>query len=272
MTSRRQLLILSSLLGLPAAARAAEPADLVLVQPGTLPIILAAPHGGRMAVPGVGPRAIPPRPPEDTSFVTTVDPETDLLALGIAERIKALTQRDVYLVVARFDRKYIDANRAPGIAFDQPAAKPYYDFYHRSIRRFVDAIRTRHPHGLLIDVHGQIKIPDSLVRGTLNGRAVRQLLARGGVEAVTGPKGLFGQLERNGFRVFPDNSVPPAGRSEDAGFNGGHTVDLYGSHRPQGIDAVQFEFGAEYRRKATLDRAIEGAARSIVAFRDEYLM
>jgi hypothetical protein len=149
-----------------------------------------------MAVPGVMPRAIAPRPPEDTSFVTTVDPETDRLALGIAARIKALTQGDVYLVVARFDRKYIDANRAPGIAFDQAAAQPYYDAYHAAIRRFVDEIRARHPHGLLIDVHGQAKIPDGLARGTIDGRSIRQLLARAGAAAMTGPNGLFGQLER----------------------------------------------------------------------------
>ena len=177
----------------------------------------------------------------------------------------------MYLVVAHFDRKYIDANRPPRFAFDQPAAERYYDFYHRSIRRFVDRIRAVHPHGLLIDVHGQHKIPDALVRGTINGRAVKKLLARAGVAAVTGPNGLCGQLERNGFRVIPDNSIPPAGRSEDAGFNGGHTVALYGSHGAQGIDAVQFEFGSEYRRKATIDRAIEGAATAIVAFHQAYL-
>jgi N-formylglutamate amidohydrolase len=173
--------------------------------------------------------------------------------------------------VAHFNRKYIDANRPPRIAFDQPAARPYYDFYHQSIRRAVDEMRARHRHGLLIDVHGQHKIPDALVRGTINGRAVRRLLARAGVAAVTGPEGLFGQLERNGFRVFPDNNVPPAGRNEDAGFSGGYTTNLYGSHRADGIDAVQFEFGIQYRRKATIDGAIEGAAKAIVAFHDKYL-
>ena len=88
---------------------------------------------------------------------------------------------------------------------------------------------------------------------------------------MTGPEGLFGQLERNGFRVVPDNSVPIAGRTEDRRFNGGYTVDLYGSHGALGIDAVQFEFGSDYRRKETIDRSIEGAARAIVAFREAYL-
>jgi N-formylglutamate amidohydrolase len=268
MISRRQLLIL---LGLAPTAGAASPADFVQVQAGTLPIILTAPHGGRMAMPGVDRRTPPSRLPAGATFVTGFDPETDRLALGIAAGIRALTKRDVYFVVARFNRRYIDANRPPRIAFDQPAARPYYELYHQSIRRFVDEVRARHRHALLIDVHGQHKFPDALVRGTLNGRSVQRLVARGGVAAVTGPKGLFGQLEQNGFRVFPANVVPPVGRNEDAGFNGGYTLDRYGSHRADGIDAVQLEFGAQYREKATLDNAISASARAVVAFSDAYL-
>ena len=41
----------------PAAPEEAKPEDLVLVQKGTLPIIVSAPHGGRKAIPGVTMRA-----------------------------------------------------------------------------------------------------------------------------------------------------------------------------------------------------------------------
>ena len=271
MTSRRQFLLVSSLLGLPQVAPANGPADLVIMQQGDLPILLTAPHGGRMAVPGVVARTAPVLAEDRRDYATGVDGETDRIALGIAARIKALTQRDVYLVAARFHRRYIDANRPPRRAYDQPAAQPFYDAYHDPIRRFVDEIRARHPHGLLLDVHGQHKMADALVRGTINGRAVQQLVARAGVAAVTGPNGLFGQLEREGFRVFPDNSVPPAGRSEDAGFSGGYTLGRYGSHAAGGIDAMQLEFGTDYRRKATIGEAIEAAAQAIVAFHEAYL-
>src|SRR5215207_6814440 len=155
-----------------------EPGDLVLVQPGTLPILLTAPHGGRMPVPGVEQRKAPDRVPKGMTFVTDTDPQTDRLAAGIAARIRTLTQADVHLVVARFERKYIDANRAPEIAFDSALASPYYDFYHRAIRRVVDQIRQTHRHGLLLDIHGQHKMPDALIRGTINGRSVRRLLDR----------------------------------------------------------------------------------------------
>jgi hypothetical protein len=39
-----------------------------------------------------------------------------LLAQGIAAEIKALTGKDVYLVMAKFERSFIDAKRPPELA------------------------------------------------------------------------------------------------------------------------------------------------------------
>jgi hypothetical protein len=184
---------------------------------------------------------------------------------------RALISKDPYVVMARFQRKFIDPNRPPEIAYDSPASAPFYEYYHRSIRQFVDEIRARYPAGILIDIHTQGKIPGSL-RGTLNGRAVTHLLARVGIDAVTGPKDLFGQLKTNGFSVFPANDVPPSGRGEDGGFNGGYTVTRYGgSHHANGIDAIQFEFGTTYRQDAEVDNTAKRAAKSIVVFNEAYL-
>jgi N-formylglutamate amidohydrolase len=244
---------------------------LVAVQPGTLPIVICAPHGGRQRVPGADVRSPHGAGRTDTRFVTGRDPETDRLAQGIAAAVHVLTGRQVHLVVALFDRRFIDANRPLELAFDSASARPIYEHYHRSIRHAVDQVRSRHQAGLLIDVHGQTKFPDALVRGTLNGRSVSRLLGRAGFQAVTGPRGLFGQLERHGFRVFPGNDLPPEGRHEDAGFNGGHTTDRYGSHRPDGIDAAQFEFGSTFRSASRIDGSIQGAAAAIVDFHGAYL-
>ena len=259
------------LLALPVSLLAASDANLVLIQSGTLPIILTAPHGGRTAIPGVAQRNIAGKPGGGAGYVLGGDSETDVLVQGMAAEIKALTGKDVYLVMARFQRRYIDANRPPEIAYDSPASQPYYDQYHQAIRRFVDEIRNNHRAGLLIDVHGQVKFPDALVRGTLNGHSVSKLIARAGIPAITGPRGLFGQLEQSGFRVFPDNTVPPSGRYEDAGFNGGFTTQHYGSHTVDGIDAVQFEFGSKYRAKAEIDQSARKAAKAIGAFYEAYL-
>jgi N-formylglutamate amidohydrolase len=171
----------------------------------------------------------------------------------------------------KFLRKYIDANRPPELALEDPRARPYYDYYHQCIRRFVDEVHHAYPAGLLIDVHGQNKDPDVVMRGTLNGHGVERLLRRAGVDAVTGPHGVFGQLEANGFKVFPANNVPPSGHNEDAGFNGGYSVFTYGSHNRDGIDALQMEFGAHYRQKDVLEESARGAARAITAFYEAYL-
>jgi hypothetical protein len=51
----------------------------------------------------------------------------------------------------------------------------------------------------------------------------------------------------------------PSISSTSAGYNGGYTVSIYGSHIANGIDAVQMEFGGNMRRG--LSRApIRGAA------------
>ena len=268
------LLWLAFLAGPPARAADKTPADLVLVQQGTLPIILTAPHGGREPIRGIAPR-------QDKAnveayrkwggFQRGADMNTDSLAQGIAAEITKLTGKKPYLVVAKFSRKYIDVNRPPELGLDSPKARPYYDTYHQSVRHFIDEIRGNYPAGLLIDVHGQSKDPDMLMRGTLNGRAVERLLRQAGVEAVTGPNGIYGQLEANGFKIFPGNDVPPRGRSEDAGFNGGYTVFIYGGHNRTGIDAVQMEFGTRYRQKAVLDKSARDAAKAIAAFHEAYL-
>jgi hypothetical protein len=88
---------------------------------------------------------------------------------------------------------------------------------------------------------------------------------------VTGPNGIFGQLEAVGFEVFPANTVRPGGKSENAGFNGGYTVGTYGSHDPSGIDAVQMEFGSRYRQNAAVDKAAREAGNAIAAFHAAYL-
>lgn len=265
------IMLLCAALAFPAQSAEKGPADLVFVQQGTLPIILTAPHGGREPIAGIPARDVTSPPKDKKRYVATSDRNSDLIALGIAKEIHTLTGDDPYVVQARFQRKFIDPNRPPDVAYDSPGSAPFYELYHRSIRQFVDEIRAKHFAGLLIDIHTQGKIPQSLVRGTQNGRAVKRLVARSGVQAITGPNGLFGQLEANGFNVFPRNDVPPSGKNEDGGFNGGYTVATYGSHRANGIDAVQFEFGVNYREEAELDGTIKRAAKSIVVFYEAYL-
>ena len=109
-------LMLFSAATLPAA-RAADrsPSELVLVQSGSLPIILTAPHGGREPIPGIQPRNLEGKK-DRVTYVAGGDINTDIMVQAMAREIRALTGKDVYMVMARFERKFIDANRGPAIA------------------------------------------------------------------------------------------------------------------------------------------------------------
>jgi N-formylglutamate amidohydrolase len=275
MLSRRSILlapIITPIAVCTARAESVAPANLVLVRQGTLPIILTVPHGGREAIPGVVPRDTMGKPSGGRGFVTVTDTNTDELALGIAAQIKALTGKEPYLVMAEFKRRFVDPNRPPEVAVDSPVARPYYDYYHQTVRRFIEEVRSKYPGGaLLVDVHGQKKDPTVVMRGTQNGRTVARLVERAGIPAVTGPNGIFGQLSANGLDVFPSNDVAPEGSAEDRGYNGGYTVGTYGSQNPDGIDAVQMEFGTRYRHGAGLDLAARATGKALVTFYDAYL-
>ena len=255
---------------LPAAA--VRPEDRVFVQQGNMPILLTAPHGGNQAIPGierrVGNAYVNPNSPR---FAAGRDSGTFELAQRIARKIHAANGRNVYTVLAQFQRYQIDANRAAHFAYESPLAAPYYDYYHASIRRFVDEIRRQYPNAMLLDIHGQHTHPQALERGTVNGLTVEHLLKRAGPRAVTGADGLFGQFEARGIAVFPSNALSVYGKAENGGHNGGHTVATYGSHRAEGIDAFQLEFGTALRLTETLEDVAERAAKAILRFYDVHV-
>ena len=77
-------------------------------------------------------------------------------------------------MMAKFKRQFVDPNRPPEVAVDSSAARPYYDYYHQAVRRFIEEVRAS-PAGLLVDIHGQKKDPTVVMRGTQNGRTVTRL-------------------------------------------------------------------------------------------------
>ncbi|HEX7231228.1 MAG TPA: hypothetical protein VF452_12605 [Candidatus Binatia bacterium] len=116
-----------------------ESARWLTVWAGMLPIILAAPHGGRSAVPGIALRrglGIP-------QFTTERDSNAAELAELVGAKLEALLGARPFLVVAHFERKFIDVNRAESNAFESASAKPYYDAYHRAIEEASSWVRRR---------------------------------------------------------------------------------------------------------------------------------
>jgi N-formylglutamate amidohydrolase len=171
-------------------------------------------------------------------------------------------------VAARFNRKYIDANRPEAEAIESPDAKFAYDAYHYRIRQFIAQVKERFPRGaVLLDMHGQSEDPGVLHRGTQNGATVADLLRSRGPAALTGPNSILGVVQSKGYKVFPPNTTlgnPP----EDRRYNGGYTVRTYGSGGPDGLDAIQLEVGRDLRRDTQFIAAL---GEAIVVFYKAYL-
>lgn len=250
----------------PGEDRMAEP--LVGVQKGTLPVIVSVPHGGRFAIPRVPERlgrGIP-------NFRTVRDTDTDHLAETFAAELGSLLGGQPWLVVARFDRKYLDVNRPPEHAYESEAARPVYDAYHAALAGACKAVKEKFGRGLLLDIHGQGDYPTAVCRGTLNGRTVTLLRQRFGWAAVNGKWSVLGQMERRGYVVRPGGRDPDDAR-EDPKYAGGHIVTTYGSHTGYGIDAIQLEFGTALRSRdrGRCARTAKDLAWAVAVFHDEYL-
>ena len=236
----------------------------ITVAAGGLPIILTAPHGGRAAIPGVDER----KGDGADRFNPRPDSNTDLLTEKLADALEQKLGKRPYVVIARFHRKYIDANRRPQDAFESTEAKATYEAYHAAIASACKEVTSRWGRGVVLDIHGQASQPGVVFRGTQNGKTVSHLLSRSGREAVFGETSLSGQLAKQGFAVFP-----PVGSSdpESTNYTGGHTVGTHGSSSGGTIDAIQLELGTKYRDSKTIEDVTDKLANAITAFARSYL-
>ena len=239
---------------------------LVEVQTGNIPIIIVSPHGGTEAVPGV-----PERMGVGVKqFATVRDTGTDKLAKAFAADVERQLGKKPWVVIAKFDRKFIDANRAADGAYEVKQAKAYYDAYHTPLVAALKAVKEKHGGGLLLDIHGQGKYPDALLRGTQNGKSVVLLRTRHGYAGVAGKNSFLGRFERAGNKVLPPFDAGEKAK-EESGYTGGFTVSNYGSHTGYAIDTIQLEFGSNYRTAEKLPKTARDLADATVAFHDAFL-
>ncbi|HVJ79855.1 MAG TPA: hypothetical protein VNC50_02200 [Planctomycetia bacterium] len=250
----------------PIAPNSPQGNELVLLETGDLPVILSAPHGGTKDVPGASPRKGEGLKKVPGGFVTGRDVNTDALTLKLAEALEAKTGKRPYLAVARFHRKFVDANRAPQEAYEQEAAKRVYDAYHAGLDKFAREVRKRFKSGLLLDLHGQSSDPTTIFRGTRNGKTVALLVERFGKKAHVGAESFFGLMKAQGLNGFPLEDD-----RERAGFTGGYIVGTYGSDGGYGIDAIQLEFGGDFRKPAAQADTAKKLAVAIEEFTKRYL-
>lgn len=213
-----------------------------------------------MPLPGIPPR----RGVGVARFTTERDSNTAELAELIAGKLREKLGAPPFLVIAQFERKFVDVNRAESEAFESPEARTQYEAYHSALGGAVVRVKEQWGGGLLLDIHGQGAEADTIFRGTNNGRSVTMLRQRFGAAALVGPKSILGQMAALGYRVSPADD-------HETRYTGGYTTQTYGSHRGTAIDAIQLELGANLRRKASLERTAADLAQAIEIFAREYL-
>ena len=240
--------------------------DLVVSQNGDLPVVISAPHGGSLRIPGVEARRGEGIEAGAAGFRAVRDGGTEELAMEVARQLATRMNGKPSFVISRVHRRYVDFNRPPEIGVEDPKARVVYDQYHAALRDSIENIRKTFQTGLLIDIHGQGTSSTTVYRGTSNGLTMTGLRSRFGESSWTGEESLCGFLKSRGWTMHPD----PFDGKEQSGFTGGFIVRTYGSHRPDGIDAIQLELGADYRRKADRERVAQVLADSVAVYIEKY--
>lgn len=219
--------------------------------PGDLPLIIAAPHGGRL---------MPEEIPNRTNGVTDIDANTQELARTIAAVVHAETGRHIHLVICRLHRSKLDANRemaeaAQGSTVAEQAWKEHHDFIDQACEEAVK----RHGVAFLIDLHGHGHADPRVELGYLHNAlaladcdealneatyvdssSLRWIVERSGLshtELLRGPLSFGAMLEANGFRATPSPRMPVP---TEPFFRGGHTIERH-CDATRGVTGFQIE-------------------------------
>jgi N-formylglutamate amidohydrolase len=209
--------------------------NLVKRHRGTMPIILTCPHGGIDQPANVDVREKDQTPNEPgCGFKTLRDRETAVIAEGVAQKIFNVTGHSPYVVIARYHRRFIDANRPENCAFTDVDAVPFYREYHNRIDEYVDEILSQNQaRGFLFDIHGTVVEDESqhdIFLGTDDGKSLVSPYSKGNIFMQHGMHGLLKSYQ---YDISPIDEAAP----EEPALSGGFTVKRYGVR----INCIQIE-------------------------------
>lgn len=252
--------------------------DYVEVAHGTLPIVLCAPHGGRLK---------PDSLPDRSKGVLQMDANTQELARAVAGEFEAGTDETAHLVVSLLHRRKLDPNREIlEAAQGHPLAEATWKAYHEAIEQACQAAVVQHGFAFLVDLHGHAHPQARVELGYLHGipdltrisdpEVANELAASGSLQLVadrskvsyraliTGPRSLGGLLEERGFHSTPSPRLvvpdPPF-------FRGGYTIRRH-CVASNGVAGAQVELYRPNLRDTARNRQrfAEAMADSILQF------
>jgi N-formylglutamate amidohydrolase len=225
---------------------------------GNLPIIITAPHGGRLEPTSIADRNC-------ATCTTVMDANTMELASQIDSVLRQTFGCFPHIVINRLHRKKLDANREIVEAAGGSAeAEVAWQEWHQYIQAAKTDIVRRYGRGILIDIHGHghtiqrleigyllddpdLRLSDSILstpqyrnRLSVKNLVFNNLSGLNAAQLLRGAFSLGTLLASNGFPAVPSQQdvAPVAG---DLYFNGGYNTLRHGSRDSTTIDAIQIE-------------------------------
>jgi hypothetical protein len=206
---------------------------------GDLPVIIAAPHGGREK-----PENLPDRIVGTFAF----DTNTQELAREIAAEFKRRTGHTPHVVICRLYRRKVDCNRdlKEGAAGHPLATIAWNDFQTFAANARSNVV-VKFGKGFFIDLHGhghkeqrlefgylhgsetlsksdaELNAPEVITESSLRAIAGNSKLPY--AELLRGPRSLGALMETNGFPSAPSPSKPSPGAPY---FRGGYNTIIHG--------------------------------------------
>ena len=231
---------------------------------GDLPLIITAPHGGRLR-----PADIPDR----AQGVLLSDTSTDALARDLAEAVRRRTGRAPHLVICHLHRAKVDCNRAIGEgAQSNAAAATVWQAFHAFVDEAAAAATRSNAPALLVDLHGhshpaprvelgylltrsQLAEPADRLEALAAKSSIRDLAARRGTpfaNLLRGTNSLGGLLQARSCAATPSPGNPDS--AGQAYFDGGYITRRHGSRDGGTLSAVQVECPRKGFRSPEADR------------------
>lgn len=222
-----------------------DPAGFVVVEMGTLPVVISVPHGGAASLPEV---------PELPWGSGVVEVETLELARAIQSELQARTGQRARLVASLASRKQVDPDRPARDAYHHPLAGAVYARYHEALAAAVQTARSQSPEGaLLLDLHGQSSEVGAVLRQTGNGHSAD-------LERLLGPGGFLAALSGSGVILTPSQPRGP----EPAEPESGYLLEMFGLGSTGGIQAVHLAFGMSLRATPKARDAVAARAAQAI--------
>lgn len=246
---------------------------------GNLPVVISAPHGGRLA-----PESIPDR--TQGTFQTDVD--TDLLAREIVQAFHQQTGKYPHVIICHVKRIKVDCNRNLNEATQgDPGAQRVWQSFHNFIEESINTVIETAGEGLYVDLHGhshpeaflelgylisnrQLQESDEELIARASNSSIRALLLRSDtpfLELLRGESSFGALMQRRGIPSAPSPAHPHVGEAKF--FGGGFNTRLYCLRDDDRIYGFQMEVPRKGVRDSAANRILfaEAFAEAV----EEYL-